>query len=166
MLVLGVDPGTAITGVGLVESAHGRCRLVDGGVIRTSSHVPMSERLLTIYQELDSLLTHYRPEVMAVEQLFYFRNNTTLVPVSQARGVVLLLAAQHRLSLVEYTPLQVKQAVVGYGGATKRQVQEMVRRILGLAEIPKPDDAADALAVAICHINSSGFGEQGKGVRG
>lgn len=166
MLVLGIDPGTAITGVGLIETANGRCRLVDGGVIRTPAHTPMPERLLTIYQELTQVINQYHPQIMAVEQLFHFRNATTVIPVSQARGVVLLTAAQNGLPLYEYTPLQVKMAVVGYGGADKRQVQEMVKRVLNLTAIPRPDDAADALAVAICHVNSSTYLQSGKGVNG
>lgn len=166
MLVLGIDPGTAITGVGLVETAGSRCRLVDGGVIRTPAHTPMPERLLTIYTELTQIIDQYHPDIMAVEQLFHFRNATTVIPVSQARGVVLLTAAQHGIPLYEYTPLQVKMAVVGYGGADKRQVQEMVKRVLNLTTVPRPDDAADALAVAICHVNSSTYLEPGKGVTG
>ncbi|MGE5379564.1 MAG: crossover junction endodeoxyribonuclease RuvC [Methylocystaceae bacterium] len=166
MLVLGIDPGTAITGVGIVEVVSGRCRLIDGGVIRTPAHTPMPDRLLTIYTELTQIIDQYRPKVMAVEQLFHFRNATTVIPVSQARGVVLLTAAQQGLPLFEYTPLQVKMAVVGYGNADKRQVQEMVKRVLNLSAIPKPDDAADALAIAICHINSSTYGDKGKGVIG
>jgi len=166
MLVLGIDPGTAITGVGLIEVVGGRCRLIDGGVIRTPAHTPMPERLLTIHTELSQLIDQYHPQVMAVEQLFHFRNATTVIPVSQARGVVLLAAAQRGLPIFEYTPLQVKMAVVGYGKADKRQVQEMVKQVLKLTAIPKPDDAADALAVAICHVNSSTYLEQGKGVTG
>ncbi|MGE5450070.1 MAG: crossover junction endodeoxyribonuclease RuvC [Methanomassiliicoccales archaeon] len=166
MLVLGIDPGTAITGVGIIEVLNGRYRLIDGGVIRTPAHTPMPARLLTIHTELTQLIEQHHPTVMAVEQLFHFRNATTVIPVSQARGVVLLVAAQHELPLFEYTPLQVKMAVVGYGGADKRQVQEMVKQVLKLNMIPKPDDAADALAVAICHVNSSTYLEQGKGVTG
>lgn len=166
MLVLGIDPGTAITGVGIVEAKGTRCRMVDGGVIRTPAHTPMPERLLTIHTELTQLIEQYHPDVVAVEQLFHFRNATTVIPVSQARGVVLLAAAQNQLPIYEYTPLQVKMAVVGYGGADKRQVQEMVKRILNLTLVPKPDDAADALAVAICHVNSSTYLGTGKGVTG
>lgn len=156
MLVLGVDPGTATTGYGLVdEDAAGEAQLVGFGVILTEAKTPMPERLLKLHQELSALLAEYQPDAVAVEELFFGRNVTTAVTVGQARGVVMLAAAQAGLPVSEYKPAQVKQALVGYGGADKAQIQEMVRLMLGLNEIPRPDDAADAVAVAICHLHSA-----------
>ena len=154
MLVLGLDPGTAITGYGLVRRTGNRLSGIDFGVIRTPAGRPLPERLLAIHHELGRLLAGHRPEVVAVEQLFFCNNARTAMAVGQARGVVLLAAAEAGLAVAEYTPLQVKQAVVGYGKADKRQVQEMVRILLALRDIPRPDDAADALAVAICHAHT------------
>jgi crossover junction endodeoxyribonuclease RuvC len=156
MRVLGIDPGTATTGYGLVdEDDAGEARLVGYGVILTEAKTPMPERLLTLYRELSALLAEHRPDAVAVEELFFGRNVTTAVTVGQARGVVLLAAAQAGLPVSEYKPAQVKQALVGYGGADKAQIQEMVRIMLNLPEIPRPDDAADAVAVAICHLHSA-----------
>jgi crossover junction endodeoxyribonuclease RuvC len=156
VLVLGVDPGTATTGYGLVdEDAAGEAQLVGFGVILTEAKTPMPERLLKLHQELSALLAEYQPDAVAVEELFFGRNVTTAVTVGQARGVVMLAAAQAGLPVSEYKPAQVKQALVGYGGADKAQIQEMVRLMLGLNEIPRPDDAADAVAVAICHLHSA-----------
>lgn len=155
MLVIGIDPGTATTGYGLVlENAAGDLQVVDYGAILTPAALPMAERLLALYQRLNELILLHRPHSGAVEKLFFQRNVRTALSVGQGRGVVLLALAQHGLPVGEYTPLEVKQAVVGYGGAEKRQVQHMVRALLDLPEIPKPDDAADALAIAICHIHS------------
>lgn len=151
MRILGIDPGTGILGFGVIDiDTSGKARLVDAGVIRTPVKQPDSDRLYTIYEELEQIIQETKPQVMAVEKLFFAQNVTTAMSVSQARGVVLLLGKQQDLELHEYTPLQIKQAVTGYGKADKKQVQEMVKVILGLQAVPKPDDAADALAAAIC----------------
>ncbi len=155
MLAIGIDPGTATTGYGLVrEDADGSLEVVDFGAVITSPDQSMPLRLLELYQRLSELILLHRPESAAVEKLFFQRNVTTAISVGQARGIAILALAQAGLEVDEYTPLEVKQAVVGYGGAGKRQVQEMVRALLGLQAIPSPDDAADALAVAICHLHS------------
>ncbi len=158
MRILGIDPGTGILGFGVIDvDARGKAKLVDGGVVRTPVKQPDSERLLTIYEELSEIITAHKPEVMSVEKLFFAQNVTTAMSVSQARGVVLLCGEQNGMTLFEYTPQQIKMAVTGYGKAEKSQVQEMVRVVLGLKEVPKPDDCADALAAAICHSNSVKF---------
>lgn len=149
MLALGIDPGTAICGYGLVEQVSGRLIVKNFGVITTSSKARMQDRLLKIYTELDALIKNFQPQVMGVEKLFFGKNATTAIPVGQARGVVLLTAAQNNLDVLEITPNEVKQSITGYGGATKEQVIYMVTKILELDEPPKPDDAADALAIAI-----------------
>jgi len=154
MLILGIDPGTAIMGYGLIEKRGHKLTPVTYSCWRTPAQLTQAERLLMLYQKLSDFLTSYQPEHMAVEELFFNRNTTTALSVGQARGIVLLAAAQKNIPVFEYTPLQVKQAVVGYGQAEKIQVQHMVKALLGLAEIPKPDDAADALAIAICHAHS------------
>ena len=152
MRILGIDPGTGILGFGIIEiDAKGKASLMDGGVIRTPVNQADSDRLLTIYDELHQIITEFKPAVMSVEKLFFAQNVTTAMSVAQARGVVLLCGKQHGLDLYEYTPLQIKQALTGYGRAEKKQIQEMVRVILGLKTITKPDDCADALAAAICH---------------
>ncbi len=150
MRILGIDPGTGILGFGVIEIERHRSKFIDAGVIRTPVKQADPERLLTIYEELQELIDELKPEVMAVEKLFFAQNVTTAMSVSQARGVVLLLGRKNNLELHEYTPLQIKQAITGYGKADKKQMQEMVRVLLGLDEIPRPDDAADALAAAIC----------------
>jgi crossover junction endodeoxyribonuclease RuvC len=156
MLVLGIDPGTATTGFGLVrELQDGSLESPAFGVILTPAHSPLSERLLLLHRQLTDLLLLHRPHSAAVEQLFFQRNVRTALSVGQARGVVLLTLAQAGLPAAEYTPLEVKLAVVGYGGAEKGQVQQMVRALLSLPDIPRPDDAADALAIAICHVHSA-----------
>lgn len=149
MLALGIDPGTAICGYGLVEQVSGRLVAKIFGVITTSPKARMQDRLLKIYTELDALIKNFQPQVMGVEKLFFGKNSTTAIPVGQARGVVLLTAAQNNLDVLEITPNEVKQSITGYGGATKEQVIYMVTKILNLDEPPKPDDAADALAIAI-----------------
>lgn len=154
MLVLGIDPGTATTGYGLIKYETGRQTVIDYGVISTPANMEMALRLCRINKEIDELITKYSPDVAAVEQLYYQKNSKTVITVAQGRGVVLMTAANRGIEVAEYTPLQVKQSVVGYGKADKNQVQFMVQKILNLKEMPKPDDAADALAVAICHINS------------
>ena len=150
MLALGIDPGTAICGYGFVESKGSRLIPRAYGSIFTTPNMKMEDRLLKIHTELDALIKKYQPDVMGVEKLFFNRNVTTAIPVGQARGVVLLAAAQNNLRLVERPPMQIKQAVTGYGKATKQQVIYMVTKLLHLPEPPKPDDTADALAVAIC----------------
>lgn len=155
MRILGIDPGTGILGFGVIElDDRKQPILIDAGVIRTPVKQPDSDRLFTIYAELDELIKELKPHIMSVEKLFFAQNVTTAMSVSQARGVVLLLGKQHDLELAEYTPLQIKQAVTGYGKADKKQVQEMVRLQLGLSEVPKPDDCADAIAAALCHMQT------------
>lgn len=156
MLVIGIDPGTAITGYGLVQDLpDGSLVVVDYGAIETPAGMEMPARLLEMYRGLSELLLLHRPDSGAVEKLFFQKNVRTAISVGQGRGVALLALAQAGLSVAEYTPLEVKQAVAGYGGADKAQVQYMVRALLNLEDIPRPDDAADALAVAICHLNSA-----------
>ena len=153
MRVFGIDPGYAIVGCGVVDCAKGKYRMVDYGAITTPAGMEMGQRLLTIYDQLGFALDKYKPEAVAIEQLFATHNQTTVMGVAQARGVILLCCQQRSLPVFEYTPMQVKMAVVGYGVAEKKQVMEMTKNLLSLAEIPKPDDAADALAIAICHGN-------------
>lgn len=155
-ITLGIDPGTARLGYGII-AGNTTPRALDYGIIETTAEAEMAERLRDIYAGMLELLDRYQPSVVAVEQLFFARNVTTALSVGQARGVVLLAAAQHGVKVTEYTPMQVKQAVVGYGKADKHQMQTMVRTILGLRSMPKPDDAADALAIALCHIQSASF---------
>ncbi len=150
MLALGIDPGTAICGFGFVSSEGSRLVPHAYGALTTSPKARMEDRLMKLYDGLDSLIKEYKPDVMGIEQLFFNRNVTTAIPVGQARGVVLLAAAKNGLEIAEHTPLQVKQAVTGYGKARKEQVIYMVSKLLHLAKPPKPDDVADALAVAIC----------------
>jgi crossover junction endodeoxyribonuclease RuvC len=156
MLVIGIDPGTATTGYGLVEEQlDGSLSAVDYGAIVTPAHLPMPQRLRQLYQRLSEIILLHQPDSGAMEKLFFQRNVTNAISVGQGRGVALLALAEADLLVAEYTPMQVKQAVAGYGGADKRQVQEMVRALLGLEIVPQPDDAADALAVAICHVHSA-----------
>ncbi|HEX8226822.1 MAG TPA: crossover junction endodeoxyribonuclease RuvC [Candidatus Saccharimonadales bacterium] len=151
MRIIGIDPGTGILGFGVIDIAPGgQPVLVDAGVIRTPVHEDDAVRLLTIYDELTEIIKQNKPSIMAVEKLFFARNVTTAMTVSQARGVVLLAAMQAGIAIHEYTPMQIKQAITGYGSADKKQMQEMVRIILKLKVVPQPDDAADALAAAIC----------------
>lgn len=150
MLALGIDPGTAICGYGFVEQVGSRLVPREYGAITTSPKARMEDRLLKLYDGLDELIKKYQPDVMGIEQLFFNRNVTTAIPVGQARGIVLLAAAKNKLTIAEHTPLQVKQAVTGYGKATKEQVIYMVTKLLHLPQAPHPDDVADALAVAIC----------------
>lgn len=149
MRILGIDPGTGILGFGVIDIIKGNPVMVDAGVIRTPVHEDDSVRLQTIFEELTDIITQTKPDQMAVEKLFFARNVTTAITVAQARGVVLLAGRQAGLELFEYTPLQIKMAITGYGKADKKQVQEMVRLHLGLSEVPKPDDCADALAAAL-----------------
>jgi len=155
MIVLGIDPGTAITGYGVVKDApDGRLYDICYGVIRTTPKTPFQFRLKKIHEEIASIIKQHKPQVMAVEELFFGKNVSSALSVGQARGVVILTAIQADLDLCEYTPMQVKEAVTGYGRADKMQIQQMVKVLLGLSEIPKPDDAADGLAIAICHLYS------------
>jgi len=155
VIVLGIDPGTAITGWGLVSREGDTLALVDYGTINTSPGTALPLRLQTIYRELGHIVSHHQPDAVAVERLFFNKNARTAMAVGQARGVALLAVADAGLSLHEYTPLEVKQSVCGYGRASKEQIQKLVQMLLGLDIIPQPDDAADAIAVAICHIHSS-----------
>ncbi|MEJ2209167.1 MAG: crossover junction endodeoxyribonuclease RuvC [Anaerolineae bacterium] len=159
MRVLGIDPGTAITGYGVVDEEEQGLSLVDCGVVTTPSDEPLPARLQRIYRGLASVVDEYRPQVAAVEELFFSRNARTALSVGHGRGVALLALADAGLEIFEYKPLEVKQAVAGYGGADKHQVQEMVRMLLSLDEVPRPDDAADAVAVAVCHLHSRRMAE-------
>jgi crossover junction endodeoxyribonuclease RuvC len=155
MRIMGVDPGTATTGFGVINYEKQSMRFVDAGVISTPAGSPMPDRLATIYAELTQLVKEHKPDLIAVEQLFFARNVTTGIQVGQARGIILLVVSQTNTPMVEFTPLQVKSAVAGYGKALKPQVQEMVKTLLKLDSIPKPDDAADALAIAIAAAHAS-----------
>jgi len=151
--ILGIDPGTAITGFGVLETLGNRFRLLDYGCIRTDAGTPLEERLEKIYHGMILLINRWHPEELAIEELFFNKNTRTALTVGHARGVIFLAAAHQKVPIREYTPLQVKQAVVGYGRADKHQVQYMVKALLNLSSLPKPDDAADALAIAICHAH-------------
>jgi crossover junction endodeoxyribonuclease RuvC len=153
--IIGIDPGIARMGFGIVDVAGNRVRAVDYGCIETPPEWSVAERLQKIYRDLRQIMADYQPRVMAVEELFFYRNTTTAFVVGQARGVALLAGVDHGLAVVEYTPMQVKMAVTGYGKADKKQVQDMVRILLGLTEVPKPDDTADALAIAITHAHAA-----------
>lgn len=155
MITIGIDPGTAITGYGIIkEEQDGRLTVLDFGVIRTSPEQSQPDRLVHLYNRIKEIILLHQPDMGAVEKLFFEKNVRTALNVGQARGVSLLAMAEGNMKISEYTPMEVKQAVVGYGGADKNQVQQMVKMILGMEIVPYPDDAADALAVAICHINS------------
>ncbi len=151
MLILGIDPGLATVGYSIVDKQGNKFEVLDYGTITTTPDMETVDRLNKIYQEVKELVESYQPDAMAVEELFFNKNVKTAIAVGQARGVILLAGAKANLRVGEYTPLQIKQAVVGYGRAQKKQVQQMVQALLNLAELPRPDDAADALAVAICH---------------
>lgn len=151
MRILGIDPGYAIVGYGVIQVAGGSYRPVEYGAITTPAGADFGQRLLEIYQGMEELLRRLCPEAAAVEKLYFSNNKTTGIGVAEARGVILLSLAQHGVPLYEYTPMQVKQAVAGYGGADKRQVMLMTQRLLNMKQVPRPDDAADALALAICH---------------
>jgi crossover junction endodeoxyribonuclease RuvC len=160
MRILGVDPGTATTGYGVIEEdRQGGFKVIAYGIISTAAGLPDETRLIQIHQQLNEILLLHRPDSAAVEKLFFRTNVTTAMTVGQARGVILLTLALAGVKIAEFTPMQVKQAITGYGSADKRQIQQMVQMILGLATIPKPDDAADALALAICQANSARWNE-------
>ena len=155
MRILGIDPGIATVGFGIVESECGKQKFISCGVITTPAKTPLSQRLNQIYTDLEELLVSFKPDAVAIEELFFNTNITTGISVAHGRGVILLAVYHSGVPIFEYTPLQVKQAVVGYGRAEKRQVIDMVKRILNMKNAPKPDDAADAVAIALCHARSS-----------
>ena len=155
MRILGIDPGVAIVGFGLIESDHGSLRMLQYGAITTPAGQPLAARLLQISRDMEALIGQLAPDVISIEELFFNNNITTGIAVAHARGVILCAAETCGIPLFEYTPSQVKQAVVGYGRAEKRQVMDMTRRLLKLRAVPRPDDAADALALAICHARSA-----------
>jgi len=158
MRIIGIDPGTGILGFGVIDANGGKTKLVTAGVITTPAHTPLPDRLEEIYLGLTDIIAETKPEVMAIEKLFFAQNVTTAMSVSHARGVAMLTGKQGNMKIEEYTPLQIKQTMTGYGRATKKQVQEMVRLQLGLKDIPKPDDCADALAAAImCAFTLRGY---------
>lgn len=159
MVILGIDPGIAIVGYGFLELKGNSYKVLDYGAITTEAKVPLPDRLNSIYEEMSELIEKYKPDDIAFEELFFNKNVKTAITVAQARGVEVLAAKKSHAGLYEYTPLQVKQAIVGYGRASKNQVQEMVKIILNLEKVPKPDDVADALAVAITHGSSIKFKE-------
>ncbi len=156
MIILGIDPGYAIVGFGIIRYENNKFSVLDFGAVTTPSGMDFPDRLKSIYEDLSYLFEKYEPDALAIEKLFFNTNKKTAVDVAQARGVILLCARMHSAQCYEYTPLQVKQSVVGYGRAEKKQVQEMTKHILGLSAVPKPDDTADALALAICHAHCSG----------
>lgn len=158
MRILGIDPGTAIVGFSIIDFEKNKMNVLDYGCIFTDKDMPMEDRLCKIFTELESIIKKYEPEEMAIEELFFFKNSKTVISVGQARGVIVLCGRLNNLKIFNYTPLQVKMGITGYGKAEKKQIQLMVQKILNLKEIPKPDDAADALAVAVTHINTSKSG--------
>lgn len=162
MIILGIDPGVAIVGYGIIECSGNSFKALEYGAVITEAGTPFPERLKIIYEEISCIIEEYSPEDLAIEELFFNKNVKTAIKVGQARGVEVLAAANKGLDIYEYTPLQIKQGVVGYGRAEKVQVQEMVKMLLNLSEKPKPDDVADALAVALCHGYSLKFKEMFK----
>lgn len=150
MIILGIDPGTATTGYGLISCVEKKAKMVDYGCILTTSKSNPGERLKAIYNELEKIIKKHKPSILAIESIYFFKNSKTAIPVSQARGVILLSASKKNIPVYEFTPLQVKMVVAGYGRAEKKQVQEMIKLTLDLSKIPKPDDAADALGIALC----------------
>jgi len=157
MIILGIDPGTATTGYGILQRENGKLKMIDNGCVLTGKDLEMPQRLDILGREIRKIIDKFSPEIMAIEELFYFKNKKTVISVGQARGVAVFVGENAGVEVHEYTPLQVKQAVTGYGRAEKKQVQLMVKSILKLKDIPKPDDAADALAVAICCASSINF---------
>lgn len=160
MRILGLDPGLAILGFGIIDEEGNKLKLVDYGIINSEPDITFPERLKLLYDDLDFLINRYKPEIVAVEELFYNRNATTAIKVAQARGVQVLCCQQHGLPLYEFTPLQVKQTITGYGRADKKQVQLMVKNLLNMDHMPQPDDAADAIAIAICLSFAGRFKDQ------
>lgn len=160
MIILGIDPGYAIVGIGVIEYKGNKFRTLEYNAITTSAHTLTSQRLKKIYDEINMFLDKYKPDAVAIEELFFNNNAKTAIAVAQARGVLVVSCANKGVPIYEYTPLQIKQAVTGYGRADKNQIQQMVKMLLNLNAIPKPDDAADALAVAICHAHSGGMNDK------
>ena len=156
MRILGIDPGIAIVGYGVIDACRGKFRLVAMGASRTPTGIPVEKRVEMVYDDICELIDTYKPDCMSCEELFFNTNQKTAIAVAEARGVILLAAMKKNLDFYEYTPLQVKQSVVGYGRAEKKQVMEMTRMMLKLEKIPRPDDAADALAIALCHAATAG----------
>ena len=154
MRIIGIDPGYAIVGFGILEYNSAKFSVIDYGAVTTPADMDFNSRLLEIYNDVSYILDKFKPDYLAIERLYFTSNQKTAIDVAQARGIILLTARQRNIDIFEYTPLQVKQSVTGYGKAIKKQVQEMTTRILKLSEIPKPDDTADALAIAICHAHS------------
>lgn len=157
MIIMGIDPGIAIVGYGIIDYSNNKAVCIDYGAVTTMAHTPLTDRLKKVYDGLNLLLDKYQPKAVAVEELFFNNNAKTAIAVGQGRGVCLLSATLHNVPVYEYTPLQVKQSVTGYGRADKKQIQSMVKMLLNLKSIPKPDDAADALAMALCHGASVSF---------
>lgn len=155
MIILGIDPGVGTIGFGVIEAERGKNRLIQYGVITTPTGIPLSDRLLQIYQDIKKLLELFHPDEVAIEELFFSKNITTGISVAHGRGVLLLAVAERQIPVFEYTPMQVKQSVAGYGKAEKKQVMLMTQRLLNMKQLPRPDDAADALALAICHGRSA-----------
>lgn len=151
MRIIGIDPGTGILGFGVIDIKDGKMKMIDAGVVKTPAHTPLDERLEDIFDSLSEIVKETKPDVMSIEKLFFAQNVTTAISVSHARGAAMLAGRKGKLPIAEYTPLQIKQTVTGYGKADKKQVQEMVRIQLGMTSVPKPDDCADALAAAITH---------------
>lgn len=165
MRIIGIDPGYAIVGFGIIEYDNSRFKVIDYGAVTTPADVDFNRRLEIIYDDVSQILDIYKPESLAIEKLYFQNNQKTAIDVAEARGIILLSAIKRRLLIREYTPLEVKKSVTGYGKAVKKQVQEMTKRILRLTEIPKPDDTADALAIAVCHAHTdnsllAGFGKK------
>ena len=157
MRILGIDPGIAIVGYGVVDKEGNSYKTIAYDAVTTRAHTPLPERLEKVYQGINEIIKTYKPDAMSIEELFFNNNAKTALTVGQARGVIILAAVQNNIPVYEYTPLQVKQALTGYGRASKSQIQQMMKSMLGLSEIPKPDDVADALAIAVCHGNSMRF---------
>lgn len=158
MIIMGIDPGLAIVGFGVIAAANGVYKPIDYGVITTDKDVPTAKRLTIIADELSELIEKYKPDEIAVEELFYCVNQKTVIPVAEARGVILYTLAKHGVKLFEYTPMQIKLAITGYGNADKKSMQQMVTMLLNLRSVPKPDDAADAVAIALTHAQTRALG--------
>ncbi len=156
MRILGIDPGYAIVGYGIIDYSKGKFSVIGYGAVTTKAGIPFPERLNSIFNDLEYLIDKYKPDALAIEKLYFNTNTTTAIDVAQARGVIVLAAQKGGVTVNEYTPLQVKQSVTGYGRAEKHQVMEMIKSLLGLKAVPKPDDTADALALAVCHAHYSG----------
>jgi len=157
MRILGIDPGIAIVGYGVVDKEGNRYKTIAYDAVTTKAHTPLEDRLEKVYNGVCEIIKAYKPDAMSIEELFFNNNAKTALTVGQARGVIILAAVQNHIPVYEYTPLQVKQALTGYGRASKTQIQQMMKSMLGLTEVPKPDDVADALAIAVCHGNSMQF---------